>query len=272
MRRAWRAAARAVRDRRSVILAYHGVATTTRAHDPSFMRVPPGRFEAQVSLLLEAGFDFMTVGDLLERADGNEPEPGLAAISFDDGLLDNHSVAMPILRSLGIPATVYVTTGLIGKTYPWLGPGADARMMREGELRDLVAAGFELGAHTVTHPDLSLLSRDDCLREMVESRDEIERITGQAVRTLAYPYCHYGDAAIEAAREAGFVGAVTCKGRGGWSRYEVKRAMITGKDGFPSFVAKLAEVYDPVFDGAVGRRARVATRGLRRRVRALIER
>jgi peptidoglycan/xylan/chitin deacetylase (PgdA/CDA1 family) len=227
------------------------------------MRVDPDRFKAQVELLLDAGFDFVTVAELLERADGSSPPPGSAALSFDDGLLDNHSVVLPILSSYGIPATMYVTTGLIGKVYPWLAPGADARMMGEAELRDLVAAGFEVGSHSVTHPDLALLDRDGCVREMVESRDELERITGQTPRTFAYPFCHYGQAAIEAAREAGFLAAVTCQGRGSWSRYETKRALITGKDGFPSFLLKLVDAYNPLFDSAAGRLFRGTTRRAR---------
>jgi len=261
---AWRAAARSIRERRSVILAYHGVAPATRDEDPHFMRVVPDRFKAQVELLLDAGFDFVTVADLVRRADGARPAPGSAALSFDDGLLDNHSVVLPILRSYGIPATMYVTTGLIGKVYPWLDPTADARMMGEDELRDLVRAGFEVGAHTVTHPDLSLLGREECLHEMVESRDAIERITGQPVRTFAYPFCRYGDAAVDAAREAGFLAAVTCQGRGDWSRYEIRRALITGKDGFPSFLLKLIDAYEPLFQSRAGRAYRAATRGLRR--------
>jgi peptidoglycan/xylan/chitin deacetylase (PgdA/CDA1 family) len=212
------------------------------------------------------------VAGLVERLDGGTPEPGLAVLSFDDGLLDNHSVALPILRSFDIPATVYVTTGLIGKSYPWLGEKADSRMMGEREIRDLVAAGFEIGAHTVTHPDMSKLDHAQSLREMTESRDVLEHITGQRVRTFAYPFCRYGNAALQAAKDAGFEAAVTCAGRGGWDRYELRRALITGKDSLPGVLLKLADVYEPLFHSPVGRGFRTATRGVRRRGRALIDR
>ena len=138
-------------------------------------------------------------------------------------------------------------------------------------LRELAAAGIELGAHTVTHPDLSRLDRESCLREMVESREAIERLTGATVRTFAYPFCRYGDAAVAAAREAGFLAAVTCEGRGGWAPYEMKRALLTGKDGFSSFLLKAADAYQPLFESVPGRAARATTRAARRRVRALGE-
>ena len=219
--------------------------------------------------LLEVGFELMTVADLALRANGGDPPPGLAAVSFDDGLHDNHEQALPILRELGVPGTVYVSTGLIGQPNPWIAEGS--RMMTADELLDLRDAGWELGAHTVTHPDLSVLDLDDCLREIGDSRAALEELTGEPVRTFAYPFCKYGDAALEAVAQVGFDAAVTCWGRGGWSRYEMKRQMITGKDGFGSFVLKLWEAYQPLFDSAPGRLARTTTRAARARARTAME-
>lgn len=262
----------AIRARRSVILAYHGVAHPRAREDPHFLLVGPERFRAQVESLRGAGFEFVTVAELAARAAGGTPPPGLVALSFDDGLQDNHEVVLPILREQRIPATVYVTTGFIGTPYPWITGLTAIRLMNEDELRELARAGVELGAHTVSHPDLSQLDEQECLREMVESRDALERITSTEVRTFAYPFCHYGDAAVAAARRAGFVAAVTCHGRGSWSPLTLKRAMITGKDGHASFLLKVGDAYQPLFDSLPGRAARVSTRGLRRAARTLLER
>ncbi len=258
---------RTMARRRSVLLAYHGVAPRAPDLDPHNLSVTPAAFRRQVDLLIDAGFEIVTVADLAERADGGRPPPGLAALSFDDGMDNNHSVLLPILREYGIPATVYVTTGIIGRPNPWLAPEAGARMMTEDELADLVAAGIELGAHTVTHPDMSLLDHAGCVREMTESRRVLQDRFDVPALTFAYPFCRYGSEAIAAAREAGFVAAVTCEGRGGWDPYELRRAMITGKDGVPSFVLKLAEVYHPLWRSLPGRALRAGTRALRGRVR-----
>src|SRR5512133_2377242 len=149
--------AQMLRARRSVILCYHGIGPTNTRIDPGFLRVRPAAFHAQLELLLGAGFEFLTVAEFADRAAGGEPPPGLAALSFDDGMDDNHTVVLPILRELQLPATVYVATGLMRKPNPWMAAGAGARMMDEAELRDLAAAGFEIGAHSVSHPDLSQL-------------------------------------------------------------------------------------------------------------------
>lgn len=267
----WRDLAALVRRRRSAILCYHGVAESSSAADPDFLRVAPAAFRAQVEVLRDAGFEFVTVAELARRAAGGTPPPGLVALSFDDGMDDNHHVLLPILREYAIPATIYVATGMIGKPNPWIAPEAGARMMTEPELLEVAAAGVELGAHTVSHPDLSQLGTQECLREMVESRDALNRLTGEEIRTFAYPFCKYGPEAVAAAREAGFEAAVTCHGRGSWTPLEMKRSMITGKDGLPSFILKLAEVYQPLFESPPGQLARGGTRALRRRVRSARE-
>jgi peptidoglycan/xylan/chitin deacetylase (PgdA/CDA1 family) len=259
--------ARRLRRHRSVILLYHGVGPSNTHIDPGFLRVRPPAFRAQIELLREAGFEFVTVAEFAERAGGSEPPAGLVALSFDDGMDDNHDVVLPILREQGLRATVYVTTGLIGRPNPWLAPEAGARMMTVDELRDLVAADFEIGAHTVTHADLSQLDFESCLREVRESRLVLERLLGVPVRTFAYPTCRYGPAALAAVQTAGFSAAVTCQGLGSWHPFELQRSLVTGKDGMPSFLLKLAGLYQPLFDSALGRIARAATRGTRTRLR-----
>lgn len=262
--------ARALRARRSLILCYHGVAESNADVDPEFLRVTPRAFREQLDVVLGAGFEVVTVAELARRAAGDTPPSGLVALSFDDGMHDNHSVLLPILREYGLPATVYVATGLIGKPNPWMKPGA-SRMMTEDELRELAAAGLELGAHTVTHPNLEELDYDACLQEMLGSRDFLARLTGEPVRTFAYPFCKYGEAAMLATRAAGFEAAVTCQWRGSWAPFEMKRVMITGKDGPVSFALKLGEIYGLLFESAPGRLARTVTRRARRRARATME-
>jgi peptidoglycan/xylan/chitin deacetylase (PgdA/CDA1 family) len=254
-----------LRARRSVILCYHGVGAATPQVDPGFLRVRPDVFRAQLELLLEAGFKFVTVSDFAARCRHGPPPAGLAALSFDDGMDDNHDVALPILVELGLPATVFVITGLIGEPNPWLAPASGGRMMNVAELRAMVEAGIEIGAHTVTHPDLSQLDYARCLDEIGGSRRDLEGILNARVTTFAYPFCRYGPAARAAVEAAGFDSAVTCQGAGSWERYELKRSLITGKDGLGIFLLKLTDAYQPLFDSGPSRVTRALTRPIRRR-------
>jgi peptidoglycan/xylan/chitin deacetylase (PgdA/CDA1 family) len=260
--------ARAVRSRRSVIFCYHGVGPLNLAIDPSVLRIDPASFRTQLELLLRGGFEFVTVAEFAERSAGDRPPPGLVALSFDDGMDDNHSHVMPTLREYGVTATFYVTTGLMGKPNPWLAQETGSRMMTVEELRDLAAAGFEIGAHTVTHPDLSLLSYDECLREAYDSRVELERLLGISVETFAYPFCEYGPHAIAAVKDAGFAAAVTCgAGVGSWSPFELPRSIISRLDGRSMFALKLSGLHPPLFLSRPGRLVRGATRSYRNRRR-----
>jgi peptidoglycan/xylan/chitin deacetylase (PgdA/CDA1 family) len=103
------------------VLGYHGVAESRLRDDLSLLQVSPARFRAQIELLRDAGFRFVTMAELARRAAGTAPEPGLAVITFDDGMRNNHQTALPILSEYGIPATVYVTIGFIGRDSPWIG-------------------------------------------------------------------------------------------------------------------------------------------------------
>jgi len=102
---------------RAVILRYHSVsepgATTFRYRCPS-IAVSPDTFARQMRVLADA-YDVVSLDVLAEAlAGGRELPRGAVAITFDDGYLDNHRHAMPILRSFSFPATVYVATAGIG--------------------------------------------------------------------------------------------------------------------------------------------------------------
>lgn len=256
---------RAVRRTASKILVYHGLGEPGRPDDPHHLLVDPDTFRLQLELLQRAGFEFVTVADLAAKARlAKRPPAGFVAISFDDGMEDNYSTALPLMQELGVPGTVYVQTGVIGEQNPWI---HGERMMTRKELEELALAGFELGAHTVSHPDLSSMSYEGCLAEMTESRDVVAQIGGRPVRTFAYPFGHYGSAAIEATRDAGFDAAVTCINRGSWNRFEMKRTLITGRDGVASYVARVSGVYEPLVLGRAGTLARGATADVRRKLR-----
>ncbi len=251
---------------RPVILGYHGVGHSSLGDDLSRLQIAPERFQGQLELMLSAGFRFTTVAELaLELGDG-PPPAGLAAVSFDDGLRNTRTTALPILQALGIPATVYVTTDFIGARNPWLGSSADAEILSEAEIAELAGAGWEIGAHTITHPDLSKLDYDSCRTEIEGSVRALERIAGVKVWTLAYPFGRYGTAAVNAARDVGLRAAVTT-GSGSWERYELTRAMISAGDPLPVTLLKMTDRYEPLLQAPPLSTARAASRRLRERVR-----
>jgi peptidoglycan/xylan/chitin deacetylase (PgdA/CDA1 family) len=260
--RAWLLALRQIAQRRSVVLGYHGIGSAPARQDLFRLLVSPAHFSLHLRLLHEAGFRFVTVAELADHLAAGAPPPGLAAVSFDDGMRDNYTTALPILRQFGIRATVYVVPGLIGGHSPWIQTGPASEILREDEIRALVDEGWEIGAHTMTHPDMSELDFDQCRVEIERSREALERITGQKILTFAYPFGRYGPEAVAAVDAAGFRAAVTI-GSGSWSALELTRAMVSAGDPIPVIVLKLTDRYEPLVGSAALRLVRRASRQIR---------
>jgi peptidoglycan/xylan/chitin deacetylase (PgdA/CDA1 family) len=136
----------------------------------------------------------------------SEPLTGpIFVLSFDDAHASWRDVVAPILLEMNVPATFFVTSSLIGK------PGN----LGWRDIRDLDAAGFTIGSHTVTHPRLADLGDEDARREILGSKWEIENELGTEVRDFAAPYGNplvdFTARDVDYAREAGYRSFVTTR-------------------------------------------------------------
>jgi peptidoglycan/xylan/chitin deacetylase (PgdA/CDA1 family) len=265
-------ALRRVALRQPAILGYHGVTARRARGDLYRLQVGADRFRLHLELMLAAGFEFVPLPILVDAIEeggavGVSAARGLAAITFDDGLRNNLTVAQPILSALGISATVFVTSNLIGGYSPWLGAGAGGEMLSAADLRALVACGWELGVHTASHADLSKLGYDQCVEEISGSITALELNAGVRAETLAYPYGNYGEVAVAATRAVGLRAAVAV-GSGSWGRYELTRAMISAGDPLWIVLLKIVNAYEPLLASPAVRFIRISSRVQRERLRS----
>jgi peptidoglycan/xylan/chitin deacetylase (PgdA/CDA1 family) len=189
-------------------LAYHGVADVPIREDPEHLFVRLEDLERQIGKLRAWGYELVTFGELA-RAVAETGGAGLAALTFDDGLVDNLKLAV-----LDTPATVFVVSGWLGQPHPaapW------TRIVTAEELRELRADGLEIGGHSATHADLSVLAYDDALAELRRGKQELEDVLGEPVEVAAYPYGRANADTIRAARDAGFRAACAATARGSWT-------------------------------------------------------
>jgi peptidoglycan/xylan/chitin deacetylase (PgdA/CDA1 family) len=106
--------ARRLQRRQLLVVCYHGVvATPLPRHVPSWHHVPLPAFERQLRYL-RAHYDVVPLDEALDLLAAGAIDRPTAAITFDDGYRNNREVALPVLRRLGLPATIFLITGWVG--------------------------------------------------------------------------------------------------------------------------------------------------------------
>ncbi len=182
------------------ILMYHVVGAPPAGAPYPALFVAPELFAAQMYALRRAGWTAVTLEEAYRSWHGG---PGLPrrslVVSFDDGYGGQSTHAARTLRALGWPGVLDLEVHDLH-----VAGGLDARQVER-----MLAAGWELASHTVTHPDLTTVGRARLRREIEGSRALLRREFHAPVRFFCYPAGRY-DARVEAAvRAAGYAGATT---------------------------------------------------------------
>ena len=109
------------RSGRTIILGYHRVATVDR--DPHALCVAPSRFAEHLEVV-QRNAEIVPLRAVRERSTATR-----AVITFDDGYVDNASVVAPILDELGVPATFFIASGMIGSPHEYWWDKLESRLM-----------------------------------------------------------------------------------------------------------------------------------------------
>ena len=230
------------------ILMYHwfraeGVSSESRSPQ---LEITPSLFAEQMEWLSRRGYRTISLARALGLEGGSTPDGREVVLTFDDGTLDFWERARPVLDSHGFTATLFVVSGHVGGHSTWdrhLGE-PDRPLMSWEQIRELHAAGYEIGSHTHTHRSLTEVSDDEARDEFARSRSVLESRLGLAPRFVAYPRGQYTGRHKQLAHRSGYSGA--CAVILGWGdlwrggRYELRRMTIKGPESMLRFRTKLA--------------------------------
>jgi peptidoglycan/xylan/chitin deacetylase (PgdA/CDA1 family) len=193
-----------------VILLFHRV---TDDIPEDGLTVSTARFR-QMCRMLRRQFRVVPLAEVFRIARSGEPiPPRTAAITFDDSYRDNLAAAR-VLAEYRLPATFFIPPGYVGTdhVYEW-----DRRLpvrlpnLTWDEVAEMAALGFDIGSHTMTHPDMARLTDEEARRELVDSKKLLETKLGRPVRFFAYPFGepeNFRSEQLALVTEAGYEGCV----------------------------------------------------------------
>lgn len=238
------------------ILFYHRV-----SDDDDPLAVSPRRFRQQMELLATEGFQVVGLSEAVALLEAGELAPRTIALNFDDGFRDVGENALPVLEWLGFRATVFVPTGVIDGTvsFPWY--SHQPALFDWEEIVELDQAGtLRFEAHSVSHPNLLLLTSAESRHEIADSKLDLEDRLGRAVEAFCYPAGLFGERERRFVAETGYRLAVSCEpgvNVPGTDRFSLRRRQIDPRDRQLDFRAKTGGGHDTP----------LPLRGLYRRVR-----
>lgn len=194
-------ASRTTPNRRPVpVLMYHVIADPPASAPFPDLYVRRTELREQVRWLATAGYEAVTLGRVFDAWHGRATLPRRPIVlSFDDGYRSHVSAALPILAAQRWPGVLNLDVSNLAP--PW-GVGLTG-------VRKLIAAGWAIDAHSLTHADLALASGAALTREISGSRREILRLFGILPRFFCYPAGRYDAEAVSAVKAAGYEGATT---------------------------------------------------------------
>lgn len=208
-----------------LVLAYHGIG------DPAVWKLNTSAadFRGHLALLQDFGFDIVAARDVLAGGAGARR----CAITFDD-CYTNTLAAAEALAAVGGKGTWFAVADACTGVPMW----PDRRNMglstlTFAQLRDLAAAGMEIGAHTARHTPLAGLDAAALRAETAGAWQTLADGLGEAPVSFCYPYGSYDAAAAEAVAAAGFTQAFTTRdfsARLAPGPFEIPRIMIFGWD------------------------------------------
>jgi peptidoglycan/xylan/chitin deacetylase (PgdA/CDA1 family) len=180
------------------ILMYHVIGPPPADAAYPGLWIDAAAFREQIETLSRKGYRGVTLAAVWEHwrtARALPPKP--VVVTFDDGYESVAARALPVLDRVGWPAVLNLTVDHIGSS------------IRASSVRALTAAGWELGAHSRTHADLTGVPDERLAREVTGSRRMLERRFGVRVRFFSYPAGSYDARVIAAVRRTGYAGATT---------------------------------------------------------------
>ncbi|SFQ60577.1 polysaccharide deacetylase family protein [Hymenobacter arizonensis] len=193
------------------VLMYHKIPDAPLATKHQIY-VTKENFEKHLAYFKKQKLSPITFADYLKFASGELSLDSFPArpiiLTFDDGYADNYTNLLPLMQQYGYRGVMYLLGDFDIRYNKWdveIDPTEPlSKIMDLAQKRAFVAAGWEIGAHTMSHPRLTTLPLPEATNEIQRSKSELEAALQTEIVSFAYPFGDINDAVKNAVREAGF--------------------------------------------------------------------
>ena len=188
------------------ILTYHKVGPRPIRVRLKGLYVSSRLFAAQLAELKAAGFRTGSLDDC-----SGPLKPGQIVLTFDDGYVKVLQHAIGALAQTQLNAIQFLPVNFLGKSNEWdvaLGEASEP-IMDAPQVRDWLAAGHDIGSHSLTHPFLTRLPPDQAREEIFASKKKLEDLFGRSIEHFCYPYGDWNSVVRDWVMEAGYRTAST---------------------------------------------------------------
>jgi peptidoglycan/xylan/chitin deacetylase (PgdA/CDA1 family) len=188
-------------------LTYHKLGARPRGARIKGLYVRPALFERQLAELRAGGYHTPAFGQLPEKMNQGRT----IALTFDDGFANAFENALEPLAQYGFRAIQFLVVNRIGQFNEWEVAQGEVRetLMDAAQIRSWLAAGNEIGAHTLTHPFLTRLDLREAREEISAGKKQLEDCFGLPVRHFCYPYGDWNKSVRDLVQDSGYATACT---------------------------------------------------------------
>jgi len=199
------------------------------------LSVTPADFRLQMDWLYDNDYHPVDFDDLRAYLFENQSLPSRPVVlTFDDGYRDMYTTAFPILRVHQFKGVSYVVSGFLNSP----------NYLTTEMVQEMEALGIQIGAHTVSHADLTRISAASLHSEVFDSKAALEAVVGHAVLDFCYPSGKFNDAVISAVQAAGFLTATTTQpgvAHSAGDRFTWSRVRVSGGESLEELITDLGE-------------------------------
>ncbi len=212
-------------ERRVTVLCYHAMSDGAE----SFYDVPTEDFAEQLAMMDERGYESVLPSEIADYLEGRADLPEKAVcLTFDDGPESILTESKPLMDQYGYTGAAFLITDAVG---------ASGNLSWD-QVRELQAAGWEIGSHTCSHEKPTKIDAEKCVAELEDSKAAIDAEIEGECTAVAYPYGLYDASVIEHAREAGYRVAFTIdRGPADWTDdvLRLPRQMVVNGNSLSTF-------------------------------------